>query len=331
MFLDSKSRSNGLAPNRPDLASRENAKPADPVQCEISVTERLLKGIARLRDRISIARRLGLPLLVRRRRWNAAIRALDRYWMGGYVKTISGDLVYLPAPLDFQAKRFLKGEGRVSSSVLRHLPPGGVAFDVGANLGEWTLAMARAAGAGGRVFAIEPNPAIASALAQTLDINDLQQVELHRCALSSVSGTADFILSADSSGESRLGTALPGERAVSVRTRTLDSMAEQAGITRLDFIKIDVESHEHFVLEGAAKTLSRFQPGIVIESGHESGEDRIAIARLLETAGYVAGAVLVDNGALPVTLADYLNGTGACCGKGSQNIFFLPVSRQRTL
>jgi len=301
------------------------------VQDKLLATDRLLKRIARLRERISVARRLGFPMPLRRMRWDGTLRALDAIWVGGYVKTVSGEFVYLPAPLDFQARRFLKGEDQIPGPMLRHLPPGGVAFDVGANLGEWTLAMARAAGPDGRVFAFEPNPVIADALIRTLNINNLRQVELHRCALSSVNGTADFILSRANGGESRLGKALPSDGAASVPTRTLDSVVEQSKISRLDLIKIDVEGHEHFVLEGAVKTLIRFQPAIVIESGHESAVDREAAAKLLETTGYAEGTVLVDNSAFPITLADYRNATGACAGIGSQNIFLLPAGRSRTV
>jgi FkbM family methyltransferase len=325
-----------IDPGVTPVASAANA-PADShkivksVPNEILITDRLLKRVVRLRDQVAIARRFGIPMPFRRARWNAAIRALDARWSGGYVKAVSGDFVYLPAPLDYQAKRFLKGEDQIPSPVLRHLPKGGVAFDVGANLGEWTLAMAHATGASGQVLAFEPSRVVADALVRTLEINSLNQVTPYCCALSSKNGMAEFILSTVSNGQSRLGKALPSEGAVSVPTRTLDSVAEQAGITRLDLIKIDVEGHEHYVLKGAANTLFRFQPAIVFESGHESAGDREAIATLFETAGYTAGAVLVDNGALPITLAEYRDATGACGGAGTQNIFLLPASRRQAL
>ena len=54
--------------------------------------------------------------------------------------------------------------------------------DVGANLGEWTLPLAKAVGPNGRVLCCEPNPSVAAALAATLAINNLAQARVIRIA-----------------------------------------------------------------------------------------------------------------------------------------------------
>src|ERR1700679_2449008 len=108
---------------------------------------RLLKRVARFNQRSRAAQQLGLPMPFRRWRKRALVERLQRDWPGGYVATETGNLVYLPQALDFQALRVLFGGPTAHPAALKFLPPGGVALDIGANLGEWTLPLAKAVGA----------------------------------------------------------------------------------------------------------------------------------------------------------------------------------------
>jgi len=265
----------------------------------------------------------------RRRRRRALEARLARLWRGAYVGTDSGDLAYLPAPLDFQAKRILFGGFNPPPPALGFLPPGGIAIDVGANLGEWTIPLARKAGAEGRVIAVEPNPVIARALALTLRINHLERVNILEEALSDAEGAAKLVLHAVSSGEARLGEPATDQTSLPVRTRRLDDVVSAHGITRLDFIKIDVEGHERRVLEGGIETLRRFRPAVVIESGHEGPGERETIATLFEGLGYRLIAVLHDHGALPLDFAAYRTARAAASGTEARNLLLLPEGARR--
>ena len=64
---------------------------------------------------------------------------------------------------------------------------------------------------------------------------------------------------------------------------TLDSYCAAHQITRLDFIKVDVEGAEHLVLRGAQKTLERMRPTVIFEYNVESGPEAYS---LLEKMGY---------------------------------------------
>jgi hypothetical protein len=50
-----------------------------------------------------------------------------------------------------------------------------------------------------------------------------------------------------------------------VQTRTLDRLASELSLDKLDFLKIDVEGAEPFVFEGARATLKRYKPAILFE------------------------------------------------------------------
>ena len=65
--------------------------------------------------------------------------------------TDTGDLAFIPTPLDAQGERLLFYGFAVPATALAFVPKGGVVIDVGANLGEWSVPLAKAVGAYGRV------------------------------------------------------------------------------------------------------------------------------------------------------------------------------------
>ena len=213
----------------------------------------------------------------------------------------TGDLVYVPRPLDRRGRQALLHPPRVHPAVLASLHPGSAAIDVGASLGEWTVPLARAVGPNGRVLAVEPVLRSAAALEATLTANSLRQAQVARCAVGDHEGSAEIavpiVTSARSdTGTARIGVVGPGHQTLSVCVRTLDSLAGEFGLDRVDLIKVDVEGHERRVLDGAASILERFRPTLVIETGHEADGDRPAIRDRLCGLGYRMLGILLDHG-----------------------------------
>ena len=239
--------------------------------------------------------------LIRRWREKRLLQRLERDWPGGFTLHRTGDLVHVPAPLDARGRHALLHPPRVHPAVLAFLQPGAVAIDVGANLGEWTLPMARAVGAAGWVIAVEPAPRCAAALEATLAANALRQAEVARAAIGDHDGMTEFavpiVTSARSdTGTARIGPADAGHEALRVSLRSLDSLAAERGLDRVDLIKIDVEGHERQVLDGAAAVLDRYRPVLVLETGHETDVDRRAIRDRLFGLGYRILGILLDYG-----------------------------------
>jgi FkbM family methyltransferase len=239
--------------------------------------------------------------LVRRWREKRLLARLEREWPGGFTLHRTGDLVYVPQPLDARGRHALLHPPRAHPAVLAFLHPGSVAVDVGANLGEWTVPLARAVGAAGRVVALEPAPRSAAALEKTLAANGLTQAEVMRCAIGDRDGTAEFAVPVVTSartdtGTARIGPACAGHESLHVPLRSLDSLAAERGLDRLDLIKIDVEGNERQVLEGAATMLERCRPILVIETGHEAEGDRGIIHEQLRKLRYRMLGILLDHG-----------------------------------
>ncbi len=134
--------------------------------------------------------------------------------------------------------------------------PDDICFDVGANIGYYTMLMARAASSGA-VHAFEPDPFCAALLQLNLRVNRLENVTLNPVVLGASRGRVQFVRATDSGFNSLRDT---GRRAVAstfpVTMDTLDACLDATGAQRVDVLKIDVEGAEGLVLEGARQVLS---------------------------------------------------------------------------
>lgn len=151
--------------------------------------------------------------------------------------------------------------------LVRLLEPGMTVADVGANIGLLTLACARLVGPSGKVYAFEPEPAMAAALAETLALNGLTWVDLREEAAGRTAGRATFHISPVPGHSSLYPLAAEevGRGAdVEVRIARLDEVV--AG--RLDVLKIDVEGAELDVLAGTERLVAENPDiAIVVEFG----------------------------------------------------------------
>jgi FkbM family methyltransferase len=282
----------------------------------------LLADMANLR-RYRAQRGEKLPWSIRLAYDRNRIRhAAHKQWPGGYIQTENSGYLYVPANVDLMAGRRLLKPADKYPLLQFWCPPGGVAIDVGANIGDWSVPIALAVGPNGKLLAVEPIPRMANALRKTFGINRLRQASLAQLALSSSAGKARFSVERGNSGGSRIGDHGLAHDSIEVDIITLDALVEREQLPRVDFIKIDVEGHEPDVLTGAEQTLLRWKPVLCIESGQEGDTGRASIANLLQNCGYqIAGYALTD-GVIEVSWDEYRTGTGTCAEAGINNLIF---------
>ena len=149
-------------------------------------------------------------------------------------------------------------EEHVIEVLERHVVPGTVALDVGAHIGTHTLVMARLIGPRGRVYAFEPQRKIYRELFHNLRLNGANNVEPLRFALGAGAPRIIHMNPTVEGNEGGTGVGQGGDRA---EMRSLDSFR----FREVSLIKIDVEGFEDQVLDGAARTLRRERPVVVIE------------------------------------------------------------------
>lgn len=172
-------------------------------------------------------------------------------------------------PLGWHIGFFGSYESELREIMRTVLPAGGTAIDVGANAGWHTLFMARLVGAHGRVLAVEPNPSVREHLRRNIVINRLGQIEVVGSALAEAPGTLSFVAPdaehpASGSGHVVADDAAPPD-AVRVAASTLDILAAEKRLARLDVLKIDAEGFEWPILQGAETSIARFRPYIIFE------------------------------------------------------------------
>jgi FkbM family methyltransferase len=143
-----------------------------------------------------------------------------------------------------------------------------VLWDVGANVGPYTLIAAKAAGPGATVVAVEPAASSFDALVRNITHNRADNVIPLCVALSDQDGVRKFTYASLLAGEGLnalapddshgVRTGMDGEPVhVPVLTMTLDSLVERCGLPPPTHLKVDVERGELAVLAGAARTLGR--------------------------------------------------------------------------
>lgn len=156
--------------------------------------------------------------------------------------------------------------------------PGDVVLDVGAHLGCFVLSVARLVGPTGHVYACEPMADNLANLRRTIAANNLTNVTVIEKAVGAAEGTTDIAVNPVSAAHSAV--LREGAESVSVETTAIDQIVRDYRLTRVDFIKIDVEGMEADVLRGAAQTLRQHRPRLVM-AGYHLPEDVRELPRLL--------------------------------------------------
>lgn len=125
-----------------------------------------------------------------------------------------------------------------------HVPSGGVFVDIGANVGTYGLVLARQVGPGGQVIAIEPHPVTHARLAFNDKASGYTQTRLLAAAVSDADGELMIETDGTNLGASHVVTGAASAHAIKVPALRLQRILDEAGITRVDALKIDIEGFE---------------------------------------------------------------------------------------
>jgi len=154
----------------------------------------------------------------------------------------------------------------------RIVTTGDVVLDIGANIGAHTLPLARLVGASGRVIAFEPTRFAFGKLLENIKLNAYlapRIVPLQTMLTaepSTVVAPAIYsswpLESTDGVHAEHRGRLMDTAGA---RAAILDSVLDELGVGRVEFIKLDVDGNEQAVITGAQQTLARHKPRILME------------------------------------------------------------------
>ncbi|HEY1241551.1 MAG TPA: FkbM family methyltransferase [Bryobacteraceae bacterium] len=189
--------------------------------------------------------------------------------------------------------------------IQQHLQSGGTFVDIGAHIGYYSLKAAPIVGPSGRVLAIEPNPETVRKLRDNIQASGAGSITVAPVACADAEGTLELFGAPEANtGEtslSRANASQTGKAVTSyqVRARPLDDIVRDAGLSRVDTIKVDVEGAELLVLNGARETMARFHPMILVEMvDHQlraMGTSSEELTAFLHSQGYTAQGKFGEN------------------------------------
>lgn len=185
------------------------------------------------------------------------------------------------------AKHIIDGssERAVQEALQAHLRPGVVFYDLGANIGFFSLVGARLVGAMGKVFSFEADPELANRLRENVSRNNLAWISVENKAVWSETRAVAFARADPRQSPDRgLGFVTEASNSTTIQVDAV-SLDDYAGsFPPPDFIKCDVEGAEVAVFRGARKLLHSKRPVILCEIHSE--ENRRILIRELSQAGY---------------------------------------------
>jgi FkbM family methyltransferase len=197
-----------------------------------------------------------------------------------------GQFIYVD-PQDEQISHQIIARGywepETEVAVRRMVRKGDRIVEVGANIGYYTLLMARMVGPQGRIDSFEANPRLASLLRRSVTLNDhAGHVTVHAKAAGISSDPVSFVVSRNhaGSGHVQVGDAPAGAETVMVEAIRLDEAVEGP----VDFIRMDAEGYEPLVVLGGADLVIR-SPTVKICMEW----DRVQMSPRADVAAWVSG------------------------------------------
>lgn len=169
-----------------------------------------------------------------------------------------------------------------------------VVFDIGANIGNHALIMAKYCQ---MVYLFEPQEKNADLLRNTLSLNNIKNWKIFNFGLSDAEENLSFYINLDgNNGASTFVSELKSNNSAieNLPVYKGDDIINSHSIQQLDFVKIDVEGFEGKVIHGLQEAIKKFLPIIMIEWNNETTRNQFKELDLLHTVlgDYIAKTVI---------------------------------------
>lgn len=270
----------------PDAAAGEEAEAPRWGAHRPGLPFRVVRGLSRAVPQLPLIKQLAFLL---RRVGRSLHTWVDvRHWGLRLRLRTAGNIsestfLFMPRRWDRPERRFLA----------RHLRPGAVFVDVGANAGGYLWWVQRLLGSDWRGLAVEPDPELRARLRLNLYENGMTHVRVVAAAVGPTEGRSWIAIDPDNRGENVLVTEAPdgpgtggSATTVEVRVVPLPELLDEEGLTRVDALKIDVEGLEPAILEDFLdRAPDRLLPQLLLTELPSPPEGRRLLARL-EDRGY---------------------------------------------
>ncbi len=196
---------------------------------------------------------------------------LQRLWRSedSYVRGKEGNVLHVPSLREPLAQHlFIDGvyESETCAFLKKSLDCGDIFFDIGANVGYFSLMAGKLVGDTGLVYAFEASPRIADYLTENIELNYFKNIKAFNFAVSDKTNNDVLFYEAPRQkfGMGSLSAQFAAHP-TKVKSMSLDDFVSDASGKINIVIKVDVEGHEAAVFRGAKRFLKSFKPIIVFE------------------------------------------------------------------
>jgi FkbM family methyltransferase len=134
--------------------------------------------------------------------------------------------------------------------------------DIGANIGLYTLFVAKRIGNKGKVISFEPQPLTYQRLIENIKLNNLENILSVNKAVGDINSSIAIRQSPDSA-KAFVSRTKEDRKDIKVEMVSFDNFLKNNDIAKVDYLKIDVEGFEYFVLQGMKEFLKNSPPIII--------------------------------------------------------------------
>ncbi len=223
-------------------------------------------------------------------------------------RLVHGSLMDLPLKrkgITYTLAVFGTREELETEIVQKEIKSGMTVVDLGANIGYYTLILARGVTPGGRVYAIEPFPENIDVLKRNIQINGYEKlVEFSQLAISDKLGKTELFIGTGDNVHSIIDHF--GNKQGSIEVETMSLFDFQEGRLSFDFIRMDIEGAEVMVVDGMAEMFKKGHFPKIFFEVHTTGDitpdpKYVHMLSILHEAGYRSKYVVsaANKNALP--------------------------------
>lgn len=180
----------------------------------------------------------------------------------------------------------------IQEAISANLLPGDVFFDIGANIGFFSLIAAKRVSPEGSVYSFEPVPSNVALIRRNAELNNLETIRVFPEAVGAETGRTELVVTKHIGGAVLASLDLPpdAQSRMTVDIVTVDDAVTKHGLRPPTLMKIDVEGAEIDVLRGATGVIRAHRPKLIyeIDDATQGGIQRKAqeIAAFMEAVGY---------------------------------------------
>jgi FkbM family methyltransferase len=173
----------------------------------------------------------------------------------------------------------------VQEILAKYLKSGDIFYDIGANIGFFSVIAARLVGTSGHIYAFEPVKENAACIRHNIKLNDFSQITLLEKAVSSSAGEGEMLLTLHPGGHALSTVYTPPDiqSSLTVELVSIDDLVAQKILLPPTVVKIDVEGAEIDVLRGMKQTIQQFKPILIYEVDDGNKESLTQKSQEIET------------------------------------------------